>query len=132
MSWHTYRLTVFHLLKLAFTLCGKIAFGNPRTKAMVQFPSYCMTKLLHQLVTCSVADIRRCGLCIITLSVDVVGKRSCLGEQLARQELFLFLVALLQNFYFRPPEGQESIVVHEVWGETMAPSAYEVRMIAKK
>jgi len=64
-------------------------------------------------------------------SCDVAGKRSCLGEQLALQELFLFLVSLLQNFYFRPP-GQESIVVHEVWGETMAPSAYEVRMIPKK
>ena len=62
----------------------------------------------------------------------VVGKRSCIGEQLARQELFLFLVALLQNFYFKPPEGQESIVVHEVWGETVAPSAYQVRMIPKQ
>jgi len=50
----------------------------------------------------------------------------------ARQELFLFLVALLQNFYFKPPEGQESIVVHEVWGETVAPSAYQVRMISKR
>jgi len=60
------------------------------------------------------------------------GKRSCLGEQLARQELFLFLVALLQNFYFRPPEGRESIDVHDVWALTTSPSAYEVRMIARE
>jgi len=59
------------------------------------------------------------------------GKRSCIGEQLARQEIFLFLAALLQNFYFRPPEGQESIEVREVWGETNSPSDYEVRMIAR-
>jgi len=63
--------------------------------------------------------------------IDVVGKRSCLGEQLARQELFLFLVALLQNFYFKPPEGQERIEVHEIWGFSFAPSAYEVRMIPR-
>jgi len=59
------------------------------------------------------------------------GKRSCLGEQLARQELFLFLAALLQNFYFRPPEGQESIEVREVSGETTSPSDFEVRMIPR-
>jgi len=55
------------------------------------------------------------------------GKRSCLGEQLARQEIFLFLAALLQNFYFRPPEGQESIEVREVWG-----TDYEVCMVARE
>jgi len=46
--------------------------------------------------------------------------------------MFLFLVSLLQNFYFKPPEGQDSIDVHEVWGVTNAPSAYEVRMIARE
>jgi len=63
---------------------------------------------------------------------DVAGKRSCLGEQLARQELFLFLVALIQKFYFKPPEGQESIDVRGIWGLTFIPSAYEVRMIARQ
>jgi len=62
---------------------------------------------------------------------DVVGKRSCLGEQLARQEIFLFLVSLLQNFYFKPPEGQDSIDVQELWTVTNAPSDYEVRMVER-
>jgi len=59
------------------------------------------------------------------------GKRSCLGEQLARQEIFLFLVSLLQNFYFKPPEGQDRIDVQERWGCTLAPSPYEVRMVPR-
>ena len=61
----------------------------------------------------------------------VAGKRSCPGEQLVRQEMFLFLVSLLQNFYFKPPEGQDSIDVQEVWSGTNVPSAYEVRIIAR-
>ncbi|XP_045133380.1 cytochrome P450 2L1-like isoform X2 [Portunus trituberculatus] len=35
------------------------------------------------------------------------GRRSCLGESLARMELFLFSSALFQNFTFSAPEGCE-------------------------
>jgi len=62
----------------------------------------------------------------------VAGKRSCLGEQLARQEIFLFLVSLLQNFYFKPPEGQDSIDVKETWPTVNMPTDFEVRMIARE
>jgi len=64
--------------------------------------------------------------------MNVIGKRSCLGEPLARQETFLFLVSLLQNFYFKPPEGRDRIDVNEVWGAVTMPSYYEVRMIARE
>lgn len=36
-----------------------------------------------------------------------VGRRSCLGEALARMELFSFAAALLQSFTFAPPEGRK-------------------------
>jgi len=68
--------------------------------------------------------------CLIFLS-NVAGKRSCLGRELARQEIFLFIVSLLQNFYFKPPEGQDSLDVHEEWSVVNAPSAHEIRMIPR-
>ncbi|XP_043213105.1 cytochrome P450 2C15-like [Amphibalanus amphitrite] len=56
-----------------------------------------------------------------------VGKRSCLGEALARAELFLFVTALLQRYSLRFPDGfdhdlscnQKKMLVRE-------PSPYEL------
>ncbi|KAM8953367.1 cytochrome P450 2F2-like [Pelodytes ibericus] len=41
-----------------------------------------------------------------------IGKRICLGETLARMELFIFFMSLLQNFSFKPviPKEQISLV----------------------
>ncbi|XP_050707440.1 cytochrome P450 2L1-like [Eriocheir sinensis] len=36
-----------------------------------------------------------------------VGRRVCAGESLARVELFIFLLALLQNFTFSAPKGEK-------------------------
>ena len=36
-----------------------------------------------------------------------MGKRSCVGETLARTEVFLYFTSLLQKFSIRPPNGRE-------------------------
>ena len=61
-----------------------------------------------------------------------VGKRICLGETLARQELFIFFVGLMQRFRVAAsPEHQlpsEHLGTH---GITRAPMAYKVVFIKR-
>ena len=38
-----------------------------------------------------------------------VGPRHCLGEQLARMEIFIFLVSLVQRFKFLPDPNEDKL-----------------------
>ncbi|NWW51816.1 CP2J2 protein, partial [Pedionomus torquatus] len=54
-----------------------------------------------------------------------VGKRSCLGELLARSELFLFFASLLQKFTFQAPPDTKLTLDFKL-GITMAPKPYKI------
>ena len=56
-----------------------------------------------------------------------VGKRLCLGESLARQELFIFFTGLLQQFEVAPDEHSPLPPEHEsVWLDIRHPKPFVV------
>ncbi|XP_074121895.1 cytochrome P450 2J4-like [Sminthopsis crassicaudata] len=60
-----------------------------------------------------------------------IGKRACLGEQLARAELFLFFTSLLQKFTFQPPPNTQ-LSLDAQYGTTMSPLPYKICAIPRE
>jgi hypothetical protein len=50
---------------------------------------------------------------------------------LARQEFFLFLAGIVQNFHILPPEGKDKIFAWETETLVTAPTPYQLRVIAR-
>lgn len=63
--------------------------------------------------------------------MNAAGKRSCPGEEMAREELFLFLATLVQNFHILPPEGQNKIRDEALKARFHVPAAFEVRFVPR-
>ncbi|XP_051492936.1 cytochrome P450 2D17-like [Apus apus] len=59
------------------------------------------------------------------------GRRVCLGEGLARMELFIFFTTLLQKFTFVLPEDQPKPRVDSVFALTVSPYPYQVKAIPR-
>jgi len=59
------------------------------------------------------------------------GKRICLGESLARMELFLVMTGLVSRFRFYFPHDQPPPTMEPVCGFTSAPVDYEVMVEAR-
>ncbi|XP_077427386.1 cytochrome P450 2U1 [Vanacampus margaritifer] len=55
-----------------------------------------------------------------------IGRRVCMGEQLAKMELFLMVTGLLQAFTFRLPAGTPPPSMHGRFGLTLAPCPFAV------
>ncbi|XP_029285242.1 cytochrome P450 2J2-like [Cottoperca gobio] len=53
------------------------------------------------------------------------GKRVCLGENLAKMELFLFFTSFMQHFTFSMPAGVKPVMDFE-FGVTLGPLDYEI------
>lgn len=58
------------------------------------------------------------------------GKRVCLGEQLARMELFIFFTSLLQRFSFSMADGEQPSLDFKLGG-ARTPKPYRLRAILR-
>ncbi|KAL1020762.1 hypothetical protein UPYG_G00004350 [Umbra pygmaea] len=61
------------------------------------------------------------------------GRRVCLGEGLARMELFIFFTSLLQHFRFSPPPGvtEEDLDLKPSVGFTLSPSHHQLCAVTR-
>uniref|UniRef100_A0AAR2J6C3 Cytochrome P450, family 2, subfamily K, polypeptide 22 n=1 Tax=Pygocentrus nattereri TaxID=42514 RepID=A0AAR2J6C3_PYGNA len=61
------------------------------------------------------------------------GRRLCLGESLARMELFLFFTSLLQHFHFSPPPGmsEDQLDLTPAVGLILNPSPHKLCAISR-
>ncbi|XP_076608155.1 cytochrome P450 2K1-like [Chaetodon auriga] len=62
------------------------------------------------------------------------GRRVCLGESLAKMELFLFFTSLLQRFRFTPPPGvtEEELDLLPAVGYTLSPTPHELCAVSRQ
>ncbi|KAK2538489.1 hypothetical protein Q9233_002349 [Columba guinea] len=60
-----------------------------------------------------------------------IGHRVCLGEHLARTELFIFFANLLRAFTFQLPEGVTKINTEPILGGTLQPHPYRICAIPR-
>ncbi|XP_071752074.2 cytochrome P450 2K4-like isoform X2 [Centroberyx gerrardi] len=61
------------------------------------------------------------------------GPRVCVGESLARMELFLFFTSLLQHFRFTPPPGvtEDELDVTPVLGFALTPAPHQLCAVSR-
>ncbi|KAI8795725.1 cytochrome P450 2U1 isoform X1 [Biomphalaria glabrata] len=61
-----------------------------------------------------------------------IGRRICLGESLAKMELFLYLSTLFQKFEFLPASPDKVPPLLDTWGLVAAPETFEIRCVERE
>ncbi|EMP24839.1 Cytochrome P450 2F3 [Chelonia mydas] len=125
------------ILQCAGQLGGNLV--NGRTKEN-QDPLSCfhgetLVMTTHNLFfggTETVSTTLRYGFLLLMKYPEIQGKRICLGEGLARMELFLFFTAVLQSFALTPLARPEEIDISPLMsGLRNVPGPYEFRAVPR-
>ncbi|XP_059157596.1 cytochrome P450 2C15-like [Physella acuta] len=61
-----------------------------------------------------------------------IGRRICLGESLAKMELFLYLSSLFQRFEILPAKDNSIPPMKETFGVVVSPPPYEIRCVERQ
>ncbi len=74
------------------------------------------------------------NLFLLPKACSVTGRRVCVGESLARMELFLFFTSLLQRFRFTPPPGvtEDELDLTPAVGFTLNPLPHELCAVSRE
>lgn len=62
----------------------------------------------------------------------MLGKRTCLGESLARNTFFLFVTALVKSFEFVPIAEKTLPSLHPLEGVTLAPQPFDAILFPRQ
>ncbi|XP_041976933.1 cytochrome P450 18a1 [Aricia agestis] len=60
-----------------------------------------------------------------------VGRRMCLGDVLARMEMFMFFSSIMHQFDIQPEEGAALPSLEGIVGATIAPQAFRVKFVPR-
>ncbi|KAF3700162.1 Cytochrome P450 2K1 [Channa argus] len=96
---------------LVYSVMNLLAAGTDTTGTTVQWCLLFMAKYPH-----------------------IQGRRVCLGESLARMELFLFFTSLLQRFCFTPAPGvtEDELDLTPIVGFTLTPSPHPLCTVSRQ
>lgn len=67
----------------------------------------------------------------ILVFFHLVGRRLCLGENLARMMLFLFFTSFMQDFTISFPAGVSPVMEYHHFGVTLAPHPFDICAVSR-